>query len=137
MGGHQYSWDRVQQVPKNSASTYFGQCSLALPAQLEGSKGFEKIKADQDVVELACLIMSICCKYDQNTDETYAVVTSLKNLLYFYQNPNVTNNNYLKEFKEWVESIDDFNEWTLGNFPSLVKKKLVKLHGNWEVWGED
>ena len=53
---------------------------------------------------------------------------SVKNLFYFYQKPETTNDEYLKEFNAWVESIDDFDAYTLGKFPCLVKKKLEKTY---------
>ena len=56
----------------------------------------------------------------------YAVVTSLKSLFFFYQKPGTTNDEYLKEFKACIESIEDFDACTLGKFPCLVKKKLAK-----------
>ena len=105
-----------------------GQCSPALRAQLEGTKGFEKINADQDVVELLQMIRDISCRHDQNTDKTYAIVQSLKSLKYFYQRPHVANNEYLKEFKACVETIKDFDACTLGKFQCLVKKKLEKVY---------
>ena len=40
-----------------------------MKSQLEVSKGFDKIKADQDVVELLHLIRSICHRHDQNTNK--------------------------------------------------------------------
>ena len=44
----------------------------------------------------------------KNTDETYAVIMPLKNLLYFYQK---------LEFKTYVESIHDFDAYTLRKIP--------------------
>ena len=41
------------------------------------------------------------------------MVMSLKNLFYFYQKPETLNDEYLKEFKAHVESIDDFDACTL------------------------
>ena len=78
-----------------------GQCLPALRAQLEGTKELE-VNAKQDVVEILQLIRGFCCHHDHNSEETYAVVTSFKSLLYFYQKPGTTNDKYLKEFKAWV-----------------------------------
>ena len=52
---------------------------------------------------------------------------SLKNLLHFYQKPEMTNNEYLK-FKASVELIHDFDACILEKFPCLIKKKLEKIY---------
>ena len=105
-----------------------GQCSPALWAHLKGTKGYENIELDQDMVEILQLIRGLCCRHDHNNDETCAVVMSLKNLFYYYQKPETTNYNYLKEFEARVESADDFDACVLGKFPCLVKKKLLKMY---------
>ena len=46
------------------------------------------------------------------------VESSIKALFYFYQKPDMTNDEYLKEFKAWVKSMDDYNAFVLGKFPS-------------------
>ena len=74
------------------------------------------------------MVRSITCRHNQNTDETYTVVQSLKSLIYFYQQLDVTNDEYLKELKAGIESIDDFDACTLQKFPCLVKKKLDKIY---------
>ena len=80
------------------------------------------------MVELLWFIRGICCRHDKNTDETYIIFQSLKSLIYFYQQPNATNNDYLKEFKACIESIKDFDSCTLRKFSCLVKKKLDKIY---------
>ena len=99
-------WDRVNtqetEYNKYQRTVYpliMGQCSPALWAQLDELKGFENIKTDKDVVELLKVILSICCRHDQNTDETFAVMMSAKNLFYFCQKSETTYDEYLKEFK--------------------------------------
>ena len=75
-----------------------GQCLLVLRAQLEGMKGYEKVNKSQDMIGVLKLIRALCCQHDQNNDKTYAVVSSLKKLLYLYQKPDTTINEYQKEF---------------------------------------
>ena len=75
---------------------------------------------------------SICYKHDQNTDETYAVIMSVKYLFYFYQKTETQNDEYLKEFKARVESINNFDACILRKLPCLVKKKLKKIQKNWD-----
>ena len=50
------------------------QCSPALLAQLEGSKGFKKVNTDQDVAELLRMVRSTSYRHNQNTDKTYAII---------------------------------------------------------------
>ena len=117
---NQYLWDKLPEVSEDSIPTGLGSCYQALWAQLEGTKGFHKINTGQDAVELLPLVRSICCRHDQSTDKTYAIVQLLKSLIYFYE--------YLKEFKSCFESINDFDACTLGKFPCLVKKNLDKVY---------
>ena len=61
--------DRKVEFNKYQRTTYplvMGQCSPALRAQLEGTKGFAKVKANQDIVELLKMISALCCCLDQN-----------------------------------------------------------------------
>ena len=95
-------------------------CSPALRAQLEGTKGYEIVNSNQDVVEMLKLIKNMCWHHDQNNDETYAVVSSLKAVFYFCQKLNTTNTEYLKEFKAQVESMDDYMACLLGKFLCLI-----------------
>ena len=78
------------------------QCSPTLRAQLEGTRDYETVNSNQYVVELLKLIGGLCCIHDQNNNETYTVVSLFKALFYFYQKPDMTNDEYLKEFKAWV-----------------------------------
>ena len=89
---------------------------------MEEIKGYEQITSDQDVVEKLQMIRGLCCRHDHSNNETYLVVTSLKNLVYYYQKPEATNGKQLKEFKARVESADDFDACILGKFLCLVKK---------------
>ena len=68
-----------------------GQCSPALRAQLEGTRGYKIVNSNQDMVQLLKLINGLCCQHDQNNNKTYAVVSSLKALFYFYQKSDMTN----------------------------------------------
>ena len=40
--------------------------------------------------------------------------------------PDTTNDEYLKEFKAWVDSMDDYYACILGKFPCLMKNKLAQ-----------
>ena len=54
----------------------------------------------------------------------------MKSLFYFYQNPDTSNDEYLKEFKAREESLDHFDACTLGKFPCLVKKNSANYTTN-------
>ena len=71
------------------------------------------------------LIRGFFCLNDLNNDKMYAVISSLKNLLYLYQKSEVTNDEYLKEFKAKVESMDDYQACILEKFSCLVQDKMV------------
>ena len=69
-GKWQMSCRKNYNVPKNRISSGDWSCSPVLMAQLEGMKGYESINTDQDVVEVLKLIQILCCRHDQNTDQT-------------------------------------------------------------------
>ena len=63
-----------------------------------------------------------------NNDKTNAVISSLKNIFYLYQKPEVSNNEYLKEFKARVQSMDDYQACVLGEIPCLIEEKMFEKH---------
>ena len=72
--------DQVAEYKKIYRTVYLlilGQCSPVLWAQLEGSKGYEKIKK-QDLVEIFKFIKGLGCRHNLNIDKTYIVISSLK-----------------------------------------------------------
>lgn len=74
------------------------------------------------------MIRGLCCKHDHNNDETKAVITSLKNLLYYYQKREGINDKYHKEFDKRVKFADDFDTCVLGKCPCLIINKLMKMY---------
>ena len=69
------------------------------------------------------MIKGLYCQHDENNDETYVVMTTLKTLIYFYKKSDVTNDEHMKEFKARVKSMDDFNWCIVGGFPFLIENK--------------
>ena len=95
---------------------------------MEGSKGYEKINKEQDLVKILKLTMGLHCCHDLNNDKTYAMILSLKNLFYLYQKPDVSNDEYLKVFKTRVVSMDNYQDSVLGQFSCLVKDKMLEKY---------
>ena len=77
-------------------------------------------------MELLMLIRWFRCQHDLNNDKTSAVTSLLKNLLYLYQKPEETNDEYLKEFNARVESMDDYGACMLQKSPCLVEDKMME-----------
>ena len=126
-------WDKVNDqvfdYKKNFKTVYpliLGQCLPTLGAQLEGTKSYKKINKEQDLIELLKLIRGLHCCHDLNNDKTYAIFSLLKNLFYVYQKLVEPNDEYLKEFKARVESMDDYKVCVLGKFPCLVEDKVIE-----------
>ena len=74
------------------------------------------------------MVRGMFCRHGQNNDEKYMVKMSLKNQLYFHQKPEVTNDEYLKEFKAKLESFDDYSACILRKSPCLVETKIEKTY---------
>ena len=56
------------------------------------------------------------------------MISSLKNCLYLYQKPDASNNEYPKEVKAEVETINDYRACVLGKFPCLVEDIIMEKY---------
>ncbi len=78
------------------------QCSNELRVKLEGTSGYELCKKENNVIALLTMIREYCCQFDAFNDEYVAIVTAIKNLLYFFQKATQTNSDYHKRISlQW------------------------------------
>jgi hypothetical protein len=83
--GMKYQKDKYKDNESNAWALVYGKCSSELKNKLEGTSGYDKAKADNNVVKLLIMIRGYCCQFDTLNDEYMLIIKSLKNLFYFVQ----------------------------------------------------
>jgi hypothetical protein len=78
---------RKQKYKENEANAWvlvYNQCSNELRVKLEGTSGYKLCKKENNVIMLLTMIRGYCCQFDALNNEYVAIVTAMKNLLYFF-----------------------------------------------------
>ncbi len=57
----------------NAWELVYDQCMPELKSKLEGSKGYEATKKNNDVVKLLIMIRGYCCQFDSLNDEYMSI----------------------------------------------------------------
>ena len=134
-----YIWKKEYELVHNKKADFtkkekqvlpiiLDQCSPSLRPQLEGAKTFEEAQKN-DIVELLKLIRGFCCKHNQNDKRFCAVFNSLQGLFINFQNNDLTNDEYLKEFQVRMATLDDYDINIVGLVPCLVKETTKEMFG--------
>jgi hypothetical protein len=89
--GMKYQKDKYNGNESNALALIYDQCSPELKNKLEGTSGYDKAKAGNDVIKLLTISRGYCCQFDTLNDEYMSIVKSLKNLFYFFQKAEQTN----------------------------------------------
>ena len=80
-----------QDTPKGYA-TALKMCTPILVTKLEGENGYAQVRSDQDVVGVILLIRGIFCEYDNERQDTYAIIQDKKHVTLLWQ-PKYQSNN--------------------------------------------
>ncbi len=59
--GMKYQKDKCKDNKSNAWALVYGQCSPELKNKLKGTSGYDKAKADNNVVKLLIMIRGYCC----------------------------------------------------------------------------
>ena len=103
-----------------------GQCSPKLKNKLEGTRGYDSAKADNNVVKLLIMIRRYFCQFDTLTDEYMLIVKSLTNLFYFFQKAEQLNSKFHDDFIALVKVIDEYDgAGSVTHFPNMIRKELA------------
>ena len=86
----------------------YGQCSPELKNKLEGTSGYDKAKADNNVVKLLIMIRGYCCQFDTLNNKYMLILKSLKNLFYFFQKAEQSNSEFHDNFMALIEVIKEY-----------------------------
>ncbi len=122
---------RKQKYKKNEAIAWvlmYNQCSNELRVKLEGTRGYELCKKENNLIALLTMIRGYCCQFDVLKDEYVAIVAAIKNLLYFFQKATQTNSDYQEDFLVMVEVIKEYRgAGLLTYFPYMIKKEVIAV----------
>jgi hypothetical protein len=118
--GMKYRKDKYKDNESNTWALVYRQCSPELKNKLEGTSGYDKAKADNDVVNLLIMIRGYCCQFDTLNDKYMSIVKSLKNLL------EQSNSEFHNDFMALIEVIEEYGgAGSLTHFPNMIRKELA------------
>ena len=117
--------DKYNENESNAWALIYDQCAPELKNKLEGTVDYIACKNKNDVVSLLSMIRGYCCQFDTLNDEYMSIVGAIKNLLYLFQKPTLTNSDYHEDFTAMVEVIVEYGgAGSLTYFPNMIKKEL-------------
>ena len=104
----------------------YDQYSLELKNKLEGTRGYDNAKADNNLIKLLTMIGGYCCQFDTLNGKYMSILRSLKNLFYFFQKAEQSNSEFHKDFMALVKVIEEYEEGAglLTHFPNMIRKEL-------------
>jgi hypothetical protein len=100
--GMKYRKDKYKDNESNAWALVKG-CSPELKNKLEGTSGYDKAKADTNMVKLLIMIRGYCCQFDTLNNQYMSIVKLLKNLFYFFQKAEQSNSEFHDDF--WPQKI--------------------------------
>ncbi len=72
-----YRKDKYKDNESNAWALVYGQCSPELKNKLEGTSGYDKANADNNVARLLIMIRGYCCQFDTLKDKYMSIVKSV------------------------------------------------------------
>jgi hypothetical protein len=124
--GMKYRKDKYKDNESNAWALVYGQCSPELKNKLTGMSGYDKAKADNNVVKLLIMIRGYCCQFDTLNNEYMLIVKLPKNLFYFFQNAEQSNFEFHDDFMALIKVIKKYGgAGSLSHFPIIIRKELV------------
>jgi hypothetical protein len=75
--GMKYRKNKYNDNKSNAWALIYDQCSPELKNKLEGTSGYNKAKAGNDVIKLLTIIRGYCCQFDILKDKYMSIVKSL------------------------------------------------------------
>ncbi len=123
--GMKYQKDKYKDNELDAWALIYDQCSPELKNKLEGTSGYNKAKAGNNMIKLLTIISGYCCQFDTLNNEYMSIVKSLKNLFYFFQKAEQTNSKFHKDFMALVEGSEVYGgAGLLTHFPNMIRKEL-------------
>jgi hypothetical protein len=116
--------DKYRDNKSNAWALIYDQCLPELKNKLEATDGYSVAKSTNNVAKLLTMIRGYCCQFDILN----AIVTAIKNLIYFFQKGDQANMDYHEEFMAMMEVIEEYEgAGSLTHFPNLLKRELKAI----------
>ena len=80
----------------------------AMRLKLEGTKGYEQVEADEDVIALIKLIEKIMVGVEESLQQTMAIVMAERTLYTLFHQMDTSNDNYKSQFEEYATVMEAY-----------------------------
>lgn len=131
-GEHRYkhefdaAFTREERYKENKFKAFaviYEHCTPSLQAQLKGSDDWSATISTQNAISLLRKIKGLCCRFDATRQGTRAIVAADKQIYVFFQQSDVTNNDYFEQVNVLVDTAES-NGSSLGMSRILVDEEL-------------
>jgi len=102
------------------------QCSVELKAKLKGEQGFSAMDTAPNSLELRNRIKKMCCGFEAHKMKFYALTQAIKKLVMFYQRPNMSNEEYSRQFQALWDTVVQFGG-DIANHPTLIANRAKEI----------
>jgi len=117
--------DKYKGNESNAWALIYDQCSPELKNKLEGTEGYDGAKSTNNVAKLLTMIRGYCCQFDLLSNEYMVIVAAVKNLFYFFQKAEQSNEDYHKDFMAMLEVIEEYGgAGSMTHFPNMLKREI-------------
>ena len=116
-------FDKVAALSENVKRIYsvvWGQCTDALRARLEGTKGYKEVYDDQDGIELLLMIKGIVYNFQSQKYLPQAIHEAKRRFYMLQQGRHTTTIQYLEQFQNTLDVLKHCGG-TIGDDPGLGK----------------
>jgi len=101
-------------------------CSPLLKTKLKALTNWDQINTDKNVIQMGLQIKAISCGLEQTQEPMFGLAELIKKMMLFYQKPEVSNDDYKKQFEALWDSITE-QGGSLTNHPGPVGKRARAL----------
>ncbi len=114
--------DRFKGNKSNTWALIYNQCSAELKNKLKGTQGYDTAKSGNNMAKLLTMICGYCCQFNLLSDEYMVIVAAIKNLFYFFQKTEQSNDDSHEDFMAMLEVIEEYGgAGSMTHFPNMLK----------------
>lgn len=100
--------ERYQENKTKAFVVIYEHCTPSLRAQLKGCDDWATMSSSQNVISLLRKIKGFCSKFDSTKQGTRAIVAADKQIYFFFQHNNMTNNDYFEQFNALIDMAESY-----------------------------
>eukprot|EP00804_Cyclotella_cryptica_P023700 CCRYP_019316-RA/>CCRYP_019316-RA protein AED:0.38 eAED:0.25 QI:0/0/0/1/0/0/2/0/908 len=121
--------ERYRENTSKAFAVIYEHCTPSLRAQLKGCEDWTAISGTQNAISLLRKNKGFCCKFDATKQGTRAIVAADKQIYIFFQQNDVTNDEYFEQFNALVDTAESYGS-SLGMSRGLVDEELRLMGTN-------